>query len=187
MARGLATEQRSNLPSNPYPRAKVQSALYTHCEVCDRTFMSRDWSAHKSSKKHRQAEAKQNPQAEHANAYGFGDGASTFASNNNFSKSNNDFGSGETFTTDLGADNGGWGSGDNFTTDFGASSGNVNNGGGDRACFGCGQTGHQKRDCPSAGSGGGQACFGCGQTGHQKRDCPSGGGGQGCFNCGESG
>ena len=34
-------------------------------------------------------------------------------------------------------------------------------------CYGCGQVGHLRRQCQSAGP----RCYGCGQTGHLKRDC----------------
>jgi hypothetical protein len=112
---------------------------------------------------------------------------STFVDSNEFGGAGqfanaNEFGGAANSTND------GWGSGGDFATTNTSSYNNT--GGGDRACYGCGQTGHQKRNCPSGGGGGGggdRACYGCGQTGHQKRDCPQGTGGQACFNCGETG
>ena len=70
---------------------------------------------------------------------------------------------------------------------------NNGGGGGGAACYGCGETGHQKRDCPQGGGGGGGgACHTCGEVGHMKRDCPKGGGGgsgggAACYECGETG
>ena len=150
----------SGLVSNPYAPAKEYVAQTTLCELCNITMKTRDWAAHKNSKKHRAAEKKEfeknNPPVD-----GFGDHA------------------------------------DGFNTDahggFGANpSANTNGGSDGRACFGCGETGHTKRDCPQGGSGGlggsgGQTCYGCGEEGHQKRDCPQGAGGQACFNCGNVG
>jgi cellular nucleic acid-binding protein len=76
----------------------------------------------------------------------------------------------------------------------------------DPTCFGCGEKGHVRRDCPSgapSGGAGAGACYRCGQTGHISRNCPtsgggfqgqgnaSGGGGGGgggeCYKCGRPG
>jgi cellular nucleic acid-binding protein len=167
--------------------------MFTTCELCDRTMPTKDWNGHKNSKKHREAENKEKAANEPANQNGFGGDSGGFTADTG-GFGNDSFGT--TTAVDTGID--GWGSGgggwDSNATGGASSFGNTNTGGGggDRACYGCGQTGHQKRDCPSGGSGGGgdRACYGCGQTGHQKRDCPSGGaggGGQACFNCGEEG
>ena len=58
------------------------------------------------------------------------------------------------------------------------------------ACFGCGEVGHNRSECPK-GSGGGLkgACYGCGEVGHNRNDCPKGNGGgpRTCYGCGEVG
>jgi hypothetical protein len=132
--------------ANPYPRAKEHIPRMTLCELCNRSLPTKDWPGHKNSKKHRQAEAKERGDNDNNNA-------------NEFANAANEFGFGDAFTTTNTSGNDAWGSGDGFT------SYNTNSGGGDsdRACFGCGETGHQKRDCPK-GSGG-QACYNCGETG----------------------
>jgi cellular nucleic acid-binding protein len=187
MARGAIAMQLSGLASNPYPRPKEHVAMNTTCELCERTMPTKDWPSHKNSKKHRAAEAKEKAEADGTNDIGFGGDAVGFTAATGFG-GNDNFG-----TTNTGGD--AWGSG-GFNTNAGTSSYGNNAGGGDRVCFGCGEIGHQKRDCPSGGSGGGGggggggACYGCGEEGHQKRDCPNGGGGgggQACFNCGEVG
>lgn len=42
--------------SNPYPQARDKDPDNFLCELCDRTIGSKDWSAHKNSKKHRALE-----------------------------------------------------------------------------------------------------------------------------------
>jgi cellular nucleic acid-binding protein len=164
--------------------------MYTTCELCTRTMPTKDWAGHKNSKKHHEAEAKEKDAAEGKNTTSFGGDASEFTADaGSFGAGNDTFGNAST-------GNDTWGMSGNDVT-WGSNAGTSTYGnnpgtGGDRACFGCGKTGHQKRDCPQGGSGGGdRVCYGCGLTGHQKRDCPSGGGGgggdQACFNCGEVG
>jgi cellular nucleic acid-binding protein len=152
--RAPITSMASGMVSNPYAPAKEYVAQTTLCELCNITMKTRDWAAHKNSKKHRAAEKKED-EKNNPPSNGFGDNT-------------------DGFNTDA---NGG------FSTNY---SGNTNGGSDGRARFGCGETGHTKRDCPQGGSGG-QACYGCGEEGHQKRDCPQGAGGQACFNCGNVG
>ena len=170
----MGRAQVYNLPpgmaSNPYQGMKVQTPLKTTCELCNRTFNTRDWPMHKNSKAHlalEQAEkdkenAKNNVHA--TTEYGFSFSPVDFNSNGK-----------DAFTKSGGADFG-----------FGSQTG-----GGDRACFGCGETGHSKRDCPHGGGGGtgDRACYSCGEVGHSKKDCPSGGGStdRACYGCGEVG
>ncbi|SPQ20895.1 3302d475-c616-4072-a63d-5381d86d92d5 [Thermothielavioides terrestris] len=58
--------------------------------------------------------------------------------------------------------------------DLGANGGNEDaaNGGGDRACFNCGETGHNKADCPKPRVLSG-ACRRCNEEGHWSKDCPN--------------
>lgn len=183
MARGPAVIQ-SAMVSNPYPQPREHVPRWTHCELCDRTVPTKDWGTHKGSKKHRALENKEREEIERAkNPAGFGGNAADL--DTPFPNANNEFGSSDSFgnfATTTGDD--GWGTGGDFST----TNTSYNHNGSDRACYGCGQTGHQKRDCPtSGGGGGGNACYGCGMTGHQKRDCPQASGSQACYNCGETG
>jgi cellular nucleic acid-binding protein len=167
--------------------------MHTTCELCNRTMPTKDWNSHKNSKKHREAEAKDKAAAEGNNTTSFGGDATGFiADTGGFGAGNDTFGTASNGNDAWGSsgNDADWGSG-GFDTNANTSTyGNNASGGGDRACFGCGQTGHQKRECPQGSGGGDRSCYGCGQTGHQKRDCPNGGGGggdQACFNCGEVG
>lgn len=166
------------MESNPYPRPKEHVPNITVCELCDRSIPTKDWNGHKNSKKHREAETKEKEAAgDKKNANDFGGDSAGFQAEDSFG--------GNTFAASTSVD-GAWNN-----NDFGASNyGNTTSGGDSSGgCYSCGQSGHQKRDCPQVGGGGGRECYGCGQTGHQKRDCPNGGsgGGQACFNCGEIG
>jgi cellular nucleic acid-binding protein len=186
MARSSVAMQLSGLAANPYPRPKEQMSIYTECELCKRTMLTRDWAGHKNSKKHRELEAKDKVEAEGTTDKPWGTDFDGFTGN---ATGNDSFGGGDTFGTNTTISNDVWGGSFDNNTARANTRNNIGGGGGDRACFGCGETGHTKRDCPQGGGGGDRACYGCGETGHQKRDCPKGGsgGGQACFNCGEVG
>lgn len=175
MPRGLVA-MALPLPGNPYSRPKEQEPGNTLCELCDRIIATVNWNAHKNSKKHRLAEAKERDTLNNVNGFG-GDATGLADGNNGFT------------TTISGHD--AWGSSE---FDAGANTSNFGNksGGGSGACFGCGDVGHNKRDCPKGGSGGVRACYNCGNEGHMSRDCTepkkpyggnSGGGDRLCFNC----
>lgn len=185
---------------NPtYARPKEIQPTNTECEVCERVILTKDWNAHKNSKKHRlreeAAKAKENsPPAQNGLT---SDEVGSWADqvNHMTEQGGSSFGNG-------------WGSGDNFTSGStdndgfqthnrgghhrSRAGGNAGGGGGgdDRACFGCGEIGHQKRDCPK---GAARPCFNCDEVGHMKADCPhppkprGGSGGGPCHNCGELG
>ncbi|TDZ55053.1 DNA-binding protein HEXBP [Colletotrichum trifolii] len=44
--------------------------------------------------------------------------------------------------------------------------------GDDRACYNCGQPGHNKADCPEPRKAFDGTCKGCGEEGHMRRECP---------------
>lgn len=172
------------MASNPYRGMKEQVPQKTLCELCNRTINTRDWPQHKNSKAHRALEKsekdKENTKGNgHSAAETWGGEASGFTPDAGFNSAPTDSG------------DGGWGTSNDSSNTLGSSGyGTKTVGGGDdRACFGCGEVGHTKRDCPKAGHSGARACFGCGEVGHTKRDCTKGGsgGGQACFNCGLEG
>jgi cellular nucleic acid-binding protein len=126
--------------------AKDTQPLNTTCELCDRTFPTKDWIGHKNGKAHQQREKAEQSNENNKAAAADGDAF--------------DFGS------DAGA--GSLGAWDSALGDTGASRGdgglsvsnNFSNGGGTRggkpqasgpgACYGCGEVGHNKRDCTSS-------------------------------------
>ncbi|KAL7801179.1 hypothetical protein V8C43DRAFT_273502 [Trichoderma afarasin] len=77
--------------------------------------------------------------------------------------------------------------------DVGYSNDDNYNGGGDDAgasgaygndkCFGCGQEGHRRAECPNAGE---QTCHYCKKEGHLRKDCPEAPP-MACTNCGQEG
>ncbi|KAJ4350794.1 hypothetical protein N0V95_004406 [Ascochyta clinopodiicola] len=184
-----------NLPpgmeSRPYNQAKQRLPGKTLCELCDKVLDTSLWSIHKNSKKHRAIEtaemAKENAKVNSNGADGYSGESSGFSPEIDSGFDLAPLGTGnDAWTSSTNVD---WGSSAGFSVE--PSHGNKSRGGGgDRACFGCGEVGHTKRECPKGSSSGDRACFGCGEVGHTKRDCPkggSGGGGQACFNCGMEG
>lgn len=170
------------LVSNPYPAAKDHQSINTVCELCDRTIKTKDWSAHKRSRKHRELEQKEREGEAKKQALPTGDGFS-----DNTSGFNNDAGTAGDWGDNAGTA-GGWGDnagttggwGDNAGT-WGSGSGDASTGYGNDSLNSTGYSGHK------AQSGGPGACYGCGEVGHNKRDCPSTGASRGCFNCGQQG
>ena len=137
---------------NPHLNVRKPEPGITICETCDnRQLKTKDWPAHKASKKHRANEdAIRNKENEPVSG-------STTASDS--------WGGGET-TTNFGGD-GAWNDAPSagFSNDPTPSTRGV--GGGFRgACYGCGLEGHSKRDCPTSAGGGGRGnCYNCGQPG----------------------
>jgi hypothetical protein len=67
----------SGMVSNPYAPAKEYVAQTTLCELCNITMKTRDWAAHKNSKKHRAAEKLEN-EKNNPPSNGFGDNTDGF-------------------------------------------------------------------------------------------------------------
>ncbi|KAJ4988114.1 zinc knuckle [Stagonosporopsis vannaccii] len=185
MGRTQVFTLQPGMASNPYRSMKEQVPQKTLCELCDRTINTRDWPQHKNSKAHRALE-KAEKDKEHAKANSnyaadaWGGEPSGFTPSDGFILAPTESG------------DGGWGVSAESNNTLGSPGYNqkTGGGGGDRTCFGCGEVGHNKRDCPKGGPSSDRACFGCGEVGHTKRDCLKGGsgkGGQACFNCGLEG
>lgn len=117
----------NTIPTNPYNNAKdVPPDFYT-CERCHRTIPSKNWPEHKNSKKHRALEDEERRSKDKEN----------FSSTEPV---DNGFGSGGD-TSEPTATQDSWGSIEGDNTFGGAT-----RGGGGRACHGCGDEGHIKRD-----------------------------------------
>ena len=56
MGRGAVLTMPLGMTSHPYPAARDTVPMYTECEICDKTLLTRDWASHKNSKKHREKE-----------------------------------------------------------------------------------------------------------------------------------
>lgn len=160
MGRAQVLTLPPGVASNPYHRGKDKTPLTTLCELCNRVLNTRDWPQHKNSKGHRgkeQAEKdKENSKNSSNGVDAWGGDTSGFTPTGGFDLASPESG------------NDGWGTSGDTSNDFSSSGyGNkTTGGGGDRACFGCGEVGHRKADCPNSGSGGGgQACFNCGLEG----------------------
>jgi len=168
--------------SNPYPQARTIVPKNTECELCERTILTKDWSAHKNSTRHKILEEKEANDASASDAP-FADTTNGKSAAKNSTKKTSDvddgFGIGNLTVAEPAwgdADatgDGGWGEGTGAIGDNAWDSGvdgqTVENGGwgvdsGTKAGFGNG--GGYKKDRGDSS----QACFNCGETGHMARD-----------------
>jgi cellular nucleic acid-binding protein len=137
--------------------AKDTQPLNTTCELCDRTFPTKDWIGHKNGKAHQQREkaehSKENNKAAAANgdAFGFTVDADFVANGVGGDAGASSSGAWDSTLGDTGAS---WGdSGLSVSNNFsngGGTRGGRAQGGGPGACYGCGEVGHNKRDCTSS-------------------------------------
>jgi cellular nucleic acid-binding protein len=147
--------------SHPYPMAKDTQPLRTTCELCDRTFPSKDWTGHKNGKAHQEREkaeqAEETRKLAAANGdrfdtggftpdtgFGGGDAGSWGAAGDDTTA----WGSGSGDTTNFASTN--FGASNDFSSGSGVRGGGRAQGSGPGACYGCGEVGHNKRDCKSS-------------------------------------
>src|SRR6188768_3687379 len=78
MARGRGPAMASTMVANPYGKPRDIQPTYTTCELCTRTIMTKDWSAHKNSKGHRKNEDDQKPKENQPPAWGNSSGNGIF-------------------------------------------------------------------------------------------------------------
>ncbi|KAL5397564.1 hypothetical protein PMIN03_002143 [Paraphaeosphaeria minitans] len=177
----------NTIGDNPYASARHKKPDFHTCKACDRTISSKDWAAHNSSKKHFACEDEMRRAAKKP--------VDTKSPAMDKEANIVSFAQGA-WKQDDGAP---YLRGDETDVCYGCGESghfkrecpNRTAGSGRDACYGCGKQGHQKRDCPDRG---GNLCFTCGMPGHRKADCPAapqarqgGGAGQQCFNCEEYG
>lgn len=74
---------------------------------------------------------------------------------------------------------------DNVGGGFDGNNENVNPGGDDRACYNCGETGHNKADCPKPRAPPTGPCRRCNEEGHWSKECPNAPP-MVCFDCGSA-
>jgi cellular nucleic acid-binding protein len=161
----FSTNMNTMFGSNPYPAPKAVIPETTICEHCDRTLMTKDWAAHKNSKKHRENEIKAAETAK-LDAKGIGATADT---------------NGTALTANGAKD---------YATDEWIASNKVSHANGNdhhphySALLASNLDGTFEKS-PAKNAGG---CFNCGQQGHRKAECPNpnstvGNGGIECRKC----
>lgn len=122
---------------NPYNKPKAIVAQFTECELCHRVIPTKNWGEHERSKKHNKAKDEERRAKD--NLFSVDHFTSTAGPDGDDLSGAGDWGTGPP----TGQDDG-WGSAAAGNNDFG--SGMQGGGGGGRACYGCGEEGHTKRD-----------------------------------------